>query len=434
MPAASRRWFDWRPWPRGSEGLLALDKESKTIEDPFFGAACSWRLTATTPRRSARSSRATSTRSKTATGWRKALRRHGWVRPDLGDHRHGARFDQRPGPPEQPGMLGPAIGSAFTATLWGVLSANLIWLPVANKLKRASELEVRVKMMELEGLLAIQAGPPLGWSGCAWRPSFRRPTAVKAEEKRPDGSSSRRTGHEEGEDGERWLLTYADMITLLLALFVVLFALSTISAKKFLELANGLPKTFSQVTTVRHNGWSTNSLEAPISEPRGHPASSSSQPGGVPGRFGAESVGDRAPSTPGDSTSKARQRPASARSGQRRRHRPQGRRPGARRQGVLRHRLGSTGRGGRRRRRHHRHSRPHDPNDIVVEGYTDNQPISGGLFSSNWQLSAVRAANVVQRLTTVDGLPGPPASGRFRRDQAGGTQYESDEPVREPAG
>lgn len=57
-----------------------------------------------------------------------------------------------------PGALGPAIASAFTATLWGVLSANLFWLPIANKLHRISAAEVQVKLMQVEGLLAIQAG------------------------------------------------------------------------------------------------------------------------------------------------------------------------------------------------------------------------------------------------------------------------------------
>jgi chemotaxis protein MotA len=57
-----------------------------------------------------------------------------------------------------PGALGPAIASAFTATLWGVLSANLFWLPIANKLKRISAAEAQVKLMQMEGLLAIQAG------------------------------------------------------------------------------------------------------------------------------------------------------------------------------------------------------------------------------------------------------------------------------------
>jgi chemotaxis protein MotA len=54
--------------------------------------------------------------------------------------------------------IGAAIGSAFTATLWGVLTANAFWLPIANKLKRGSELEIHSKRLILEGILAVQAG------------------------------------------------------------------------------------------------------------------------------------------------------------------------------------------------------------------------------------------------------------------------------------
>ena len=31
-------------------------------------------------------------------------------------------------------MLGPLVASAFVATLWGVLSANVIWLPMSAKI------------------------------------------------------------------------------------------------------------------------------------------------------------------------------------------------------------------------------------------------------------------------------------------------------------
>jgi chemotaxis protein MotA len=57
-----------------------------------------------------------------------------------------------------PATLGPMIASAFTATLWGVMQANIFWLPMSNKLKRASELEVRRMELILEGVLAIQSG------------------------------------------------------------------------------------------------------------------------------------------------------------------------------------------------------------------------------------------------------------------------------------
>ena len=58
----------------------------------------------------------------------------------------------------QPATLGPAISGAFIATLYGVASANIVFLPVANKLKLLSAEEQELRNMTLEGILAIQAG------------------------------------------------------------------------------------------------------------------------------------------------------------------------------------------------------------------------------------------------------------------------------------
>ncbi|HET9058744.1 MAG TPA: flagellar motor protein MotB, partial [Acidimicrobiales bacterium] len=44
---------------------------------------------------------------------------------------------------------------------------------------------------------------------------------------------ARDEGHEEGPSAERWLLTYSDMITLLMVLFIVLFALGQTDIRKF---------------------------------------------------------------------------------------------------------------------------------------------------------------------------------------------------------
>ena len=41
---------------------------------------------------------------------------------------------------------------------WGVLTANVIWLPIANKLKRLSDEEIAYKELVVEGLLAVQEG------------------------------------------------------------------------------------------------------------------------------------------------------------------------------------------------------------------------------------------------------------------------------------
>jgi chemotaxis protein MotA len=56
----------------------------------------------------------------------------------------------------EPGKLGPAIASAFAATLWGVLLANAVWLPISNRLRRLSDGEVAYREMVTEGLLTMQ--------------------------------------------------------------------------------------------------------------------------------------------------------------------------------------------------------------------------------------------------------------------------------------
>lgn len=43
------------------------------------------------------------------------------------------------------------------------------------------------------------------------------------------------------------------------------------------------------------------------------------------------------------------------------------------------------------------------PNNIVVEGHTDNIPISNSKYPSNWELSTMRATTVVRYFTEVGG-------------------------------
>lgn len=57
-----------------------------------------------------------------------------------------------------PSALSESIASAFIATLYGVSSANLLWLPIASKLKMKDKAEVSAMEMVLDGILSIQAG------------------------------------------------------------------------------------------------------------------------------------------------------------------------------------------------------------------------------------------------------------------------------------
>jgi chemotaxis protein MotA len=59
---------------------------------------------------------------------------------------------------QTPELLGPAIAGAFMATLYGVGSANIIFLPVAGRLAVLTQSEAQNRTMVIEGILAIQAG------------------------------------------------------------------------------------------------------------------------------------------------------------------------------------------------------------------------------------------------------------------------------------
>ena len=55
-----------------------------------------------------------------------------------------------------PDALAPAIAVAFIATLYGIGTANLLWLPIAAKLKVRNSEETLYRSLAVEGLLAIQ--------------------------------------------------------------------------------------------------------------------------------------------------------------------------------------------------------------------------------------------------------------------------------------
>ncbi|ADI02631.1 MAG TPA: flagellar motor protein [Syntrophothermus lipocalidus] len=58
----------------------------------------------------------------------------------------------------EPDKLGGAIAVAFIATLYGIFSANILWIPFAGKIKVKTEKEVKLMELVLEGVLSVQAG------------------------------------------------------------------------------------------------------------------------------------------------------------------------------------------------------------------------------------------------------------------------------------
>ena len=57
-----------------------------------------------------------------------------------------------------PSSIGPSMSIAFVATFYGVVSANLIFLPIAGKLKTRSSQELLLKQLIIGGILSIERG------------------------------------------------------------------------------------------------------------------------------------------------------------------------------------------------------------------------------------------------------------------------------------
>lgn len=59
---------------------------------------------------------------------------------------------------DDPSTIGPAMGVALITTLYGSLLANMVYIPIAGKLKYKSDKEVMYKLLIIEGILSVQSG------------------------------------------------------------------------------------------------------------------------------------------------------------------------------------------------------------------------------------------------------------------------------------
>lgn len=207
------------------------------------------------------------------------------------------------------------------------------------------------------------------------------------------GFRARRSGlgEEEHENGERWLLTYADMITLLLALFMVLFALSSVSANKFAAFKSGLVSAFhssAQTSPTKPGGQGllqqTSLTQKPMVIP--HPQVSTSLSKLEAALRKALQREHLQSSVSMDLTSNGLTiRVLTDKvffSSGRAALQPQG--------GKLVDAIGKVV--------------AKVPNRVQVRGYTDNVPVAGGQLG-NFDLSSSRANTVVRRLNTIDRVP-----------------------------
>jgi chemotaxis protein MotA len=141
------------------EGLLILEKQSKNITDPFLKKGVQL-LVDGVDSEQVRSIMETdlallSQRHKEGERFFKEM---GGYAPTLGVIGTVMGLVNMLANLSDPGTMGPAIAGAFIATLYGVSSANLLFLPLANKLKTRHTTEMLIRRIILEGAIAIQVG------------------------------------------------------------------------------------------------------------------------------------------------------------------------------------------------------------------------------------------------------------------------------------
>jgi chemotaxis protein MotA len=141
------------------DGLLALESEMGAIEDPFLRRALEMAIDGTDPDE-VYEILSTEIDAKRARDNAAAKLFHdmGGYGPTIGIIGTVLGLIHVLGNLGDPSSLGGKIASAFVATLWGVMSANIFWFPLSHRLKRVGEAESEEMEVALEGVLAIQAG------------------------------------------------------------------------------------------------------------------------------------------------------------------------------------------------------------------------------------------------------------------------------------
>ncbi|HUW78790.1 MAG TPA: flagellar motor protein [Candidatus Nanopelagicaceae bacterium] len=141
------------------EGLLALEDAVRKVEDPFLRKGLELAIDGTDSEdlREILESEIAAKRINDRAG-AKIFSDMGGYAPTIGILGTVLGLVHVLGNLSNPSELGKLIAGAFVATLWGVMTANVFWLPMAGKLRRVSDLECQQMELLLEGVTAIQAG------------------------------------------------------------------------------------------------------------------------------------------------------------------------------------------------------------------------------------------------------------------------------------
>lgn len=221
--------------------------------------------------------------------------------------------------------------------------------------------------------------------------------------------------HEEHENEERWLVSFADMMTLLFCLFMVLFAISSVNTSKFESLKASLSESFNG--QILSGGKSIMQTGTTQSTERASP-----QPP-TPALMPREAISAQITRAKKDQSADAAKREQEGFKALKRRLDADAKRLGltGKVQTTVRPRglvvrlltdgvLFDSGQAVLKPQSESilsgigRILAGEGTHPVVVEGYTDDQPIASAQFPTNWELSGARASSVVRHMIS-DGVP-----------------------------
>jgi chemotaxis protein MotA len=141
------------------EGLLALEDAAKGVSHPFLRRGLELAIDGTDPEELGEIMHAEiDAKRKADKSGAKVFADMGGFAPTIGIIGTVLGLVHVLSSLSDPSKLGELIAGAFVATLWGVMLANVVFLPLGNRLKRLSELECGQMELAIEGVMAIQAG------------------------------------------------------------------------------------------------------------------------------------------------------------------------------------------------------------------------------------------------------------------------------------
>jgi chemotaxis protein MotB len=203
----------------------------------------------------------------------------------------------------------------------------------------------------------------------------------------------RRRRHRSGINHDRWLVSYADFITLLFAFFVVMYATAQVDKKKVSQLAVAITAAFQQMGAMPPSaGQAPVEIQEPVEEFQ------------LPAKKAAPPKQEDSDLTSLRKEMEQALAPEISRGEVALRSGPDGLVISLRELGFF-----NSGSAGVKAGSQQAFSRmasllAQRKHNIRIEGYTDNVPIHNSQFTSNWELSTARSTEMIQLLVTKYGF------------------------------